>query len=152
MFRIVMRICLLASVGVLLAGCAAAVEPQPAVPPQPVEVYSDGVYSVEVLSTRVTEAGEGQQCAVISLRVTNGSLEDLVLSSVLCFAISENSPGCGLTAPPEDCTPLDGLIRPGTSAEGCLAVLMPSGTNELQIKLAVDYLDDQWVGFGVNVG
>ncbi len=144
---IIIMLCFGAITG--LCGCSEA-PPQPESPPQPVVVYDDGVYLVEVLETSAEESEDGSCRVDIRLAVENRSLENFALSSVLGAEVSSEGIECR-TVPADDAEPIDGLVKVDGRREGTLSVSASAPPEKITIKLAVDYLDDQWIGFDVIV-
>ena len=132
----------------LMTGCGQQAT-TPEIPPEPVIVYNDGVYLIEAEMPTVSRSDDGSTGTDIKLYITNNSLENLVLSKVLCLRVSSPEGDCQLIY---DASPsIDGLIKPGERAEGVISVEMPVEPNSFTIELAVDYLDDQWISFEIAV-
>ena len=132
-----------------LIGCAEQTE-QPELPAQPVMVYDDGVYLIEADAPEVVVSGDGSASTNIQLKITNRSTEDLVISSVLGVRVSSPGTECLLVKSAEQHKPIDGLIRVGERAEGCISVETPVEPESFTVELAVGYLDDQWISFDIS--
>lgn len=143
----IIMLCLASVTG--LCGCSEE-PPQPEAPPEPMVVYDDGVYLVEVLETAVEEAEDGSCRADIRLGIENRSLENFALSTVLGAAVSSEEIECRVV-PADEVEPIDGLVRVDSRREGTLSVSASALPEKITIKLAVDYLDDQWISFDVIV-
>ena len=111
-------------------------------------VYDDGVYLVEVLETSAEQREDGSCRVDIRLAVENRSLENFALSSVLGAVVSSPDAECRVV-PAVDSDPLDGLVKVDGGREGTLSVSASALPEVITIKLAVDYLDDQWIEFDV---
>ena len=131
-----------------VCGCTAE-HPYVQIQPEYTVVYDDGVYKVEAEPPVSTALDDGSCRTDFRLKITNGSLEDAAISSVL---------GAEITSPVTECRivesvsadPIDGLIRAGESAEGNLSVITSVAADSFIIKLAVDYLNDQWISFEIT--
>lgn len=135
---------------VLLCGCAGAAGEQPQTPPEPAEVYNDGMYAVEAGVPAVTVTDDGAVRTDIPLCIRNGSAQSMAVSEVLGIRVSAGKEECELTAVPEGLEAIDGLIKAGENREGYISVLTPVEQNSFTIEMAVDYLDDRWIEFVVS--
>lgn len=134
-----------------LPGCAPA--PAEEQPSQPVRIYDDGVYMVELMDRERVDDGQGGCMELLSLRFANNSLEDVALSSVLGMKVTADGQPCELVSVEKTETrqPLDGLVPSGDSREGCVMVKMPVESDGFTVEIAADYLDDLWISFDVSL-
>jgi|GEM_PF-1685278 len=139
---IAMLLCL--STVLAFSGCRK--EEQPELPEQPTIVYDDGVSRAELISLERLE--DGVHCT-LTLRFTNNSLEDIALSSVLGMSVTADGQPCELV--PAKGTPIDGLVTAGSSREGSLTFSLPEQAQSVKVAMAVDYTDDKWIEFEVNL-
>ncbi len=149
-----------------LAGCALLPgEQEEAPPPQPTgfsEVYNDGVTKVETyrLLRLPGKSGESEYCC-LEVRLTNNGTAPVYYSSMLCLEVSasgvvlDNSGTIEaiLTAREgiEGFETLDGVIDPGTAAEGFVVFEVPAGAGSFDVRLATDFCDDEWIEFSCAV-
>lgn len=131
------------------AGCVQSEEALTEQPQEPIAVYSDGVYLVEAGLPEIIQEGD-PAVMEITLRITNGSLEDMAVSSVLGITVSADGVPCEVLTVPKKRTPIDGLIAVGECAEGRVRFAAPSDAAVFDFELAADYLDDQWIAFSVD--
>lgn len=118
---------------------------QPPQPPAPVTVYDDGVYAVESMECL---RNEERKEVVLRLRVTNNSVSDTALSSVLGVEVTSGETPCPLM-PAEQ--PLDGLLPVGQSREGWIRFELPAQAESFTVRIALDYMDDLWASFDVSL-
>lgn len=132
------------------SSCAAAPTEEPEQPPAPVTVYDDGLFLVETVECLFSEE---ESTVILRLRVTNSSLRDTALSSVLGLRAECGGKPCELIFTD---TPPDGLLKAGESREGVLKLKLPpaqvdAAQDSVRIELALDYLDGLWAEFTVSL-
>ena len=130
-----------------LYGCSEQIQP-PEEPPIPVVVYDDGVYLVEAAQPVTALNENGKYRTDITLFITNRSLENMTISSVLGVKAAVPQTDCEIIAA-EDYAPIDGLIECGERKEGGMSIVSSAEPESIKIELAVDYLNDQWISFDI---
>lgn len=133
-------------------GCAPTAQPEP-IPQQPVTLYDDGVYRVELVGCENTDVVQESDGTLLTLCFTNNSLEDIALSSVLGMKVSTtDGQTCELVPEIKENSrqPLDGLVPSGACREGDIIVKTPAEVTGFTVDLAVDFLNDEWISFEIT--
>lgn len=134
-------------------GCSADIQPSPG--PVMVEVYDDGLYTVDAGRVYTVTEDDGSLTHIVHLHIANRTKEPLVISTLLGAYVEcgEERLGCvSLHSHPSSGTDyldgIDGLIEPGYYTDGWVA--FTAGENErgaYVMNLAVDYGADKWITF-----
>lgn len=125
-----------------LSSCAG----QEAPPDKPVPfepVLSDGVFTVEARTAR-----DNGSLTVVELRITNGSEKSVAVSSALGVKVNAGGSEMELLNAKElGLSPIDGLIEPGSTAQGFIAFADESLSESCEVAVAVDLGKDDWLTF-----
>ena len=144
----------LALISALLScGCSKPEAPAPG--PVMVEVYDDGLYTVDAGRVHTVTEDAGSLTHIVRLHIANRTDEPLVISTLLgayvecggerinCVSLHsrESSGTDGLES-------IDGLIKPDFYADGWAAFpAEEKGNGPLTMSIAVDYCADRWITF-----
>lgn len=148
-------LCVLSAV-FMLCSCTEQIKPQP----EPVYecVYSDEMVMIEARElVRVDLQDSETDLCCLRIRLTNLSQKNIVLSSLMCFAVSSGGEECQIedtikmheTAKEfiADFRSADGLIAPTESLECYICFRAKKDAVSFIVDAASDYSNGKWVSF-----
>ena len=139
----------LAAVMLALCGCSGSggtsgSDAQPGDPSAVVTVYCDDRVTVEAGDMRLVD---GQDCCLLRLKLLNTGDKSIALSSALCVRLTADGQALETVALPDGYQPVDGLVRPGGTADGYIAFASSALPEMLSAELALDFAADDWITF-----